>query len=267
MRLDAGQPAHRCLEFFGFIRVGASNPDLPTDESAQIEVGLDPVLNLVVVKQDVVEAGLPRRAGALVITDAHPALVVDGYGAEKFAVLAVEEDGPPDLHFGRVEVGAEVLRGGLQDKRRHHLAVEHEDERQPAQAQALFRLDIVYAHRRIAGEGVERPDGRAEARHLMGVAPEGNRAELVRRLGVGRRHHHRGGEDDRVGALDDVRKGVVERGVIGIAVVEVHVEDDALRRVIDQAAERERVIEARPGPGVVGRDVVDGDERELVAGR
>ncbi len=52
-----------------------------------------------------------------------------------------------------------------------------------------------------------------------------------------------------------------------MAVVEVHLKDDALGRVIDQTAEHQGVVEARPGPGPVGGNIVDGDKGQLVAGR
>ena len=226
------------------------------------------MLELVVVDHDVVEAGFPTGGGADVETDAHAALVVDGNGAEKLAVLAAEKDGAADLDVGGGEIGAEQLSGGLEDDGGNHVAVEHEDERQAAQAQAHFGLDVVDADGGIAGKGAERPDGGAEAGNLADAAVERDFAQLGRERGDGVLiRHGGGGEDDGVGALDDVGEGIVERGVVGVAVVEAHLEDDALRGVIDEAAQDERVIEARPGPGAVGRNGVDGDERELVAGR
>ncbi len=110
--------------------------------------------------------------------DAHPALVVDGHGAQEFAVLAAEKNRASDLDLRRGEIGAEKLRGGLQHQRGNHLSVEHENQRQAPQAQARFGFEIVDAHGRIPREGVQRPDGRGEARHRARAAVEGNRAEF-----------------------------------------------------------------------------------------
>jgi len=104
-------------------------------------------------------------------------------------------------------------------------------------------------------------------RHQARATVKGNRIELRRqRLGF-RCHQDCGGEHHAIGALHDMGKGVVKRSVFGVPVVEVHLEDDALRRVVDQAAQLEGIIEARPWPGPVGRNIVDRDKRELVAWR
>ena len=259
-QLDGG------LEALGFTWIGAADPDLSPGEAAEIVLRLDAVLHEVVIDHDVVEGGLPRSDLARMKTDAHAARVVNRDGAEQLAVLAAEKDGAPNLDIGGGEVSAEKLRGGLEDERRNHSSVEQENHGEAAQAQIGFGFEVVGADGGSAGEGIERPDDGTEAGDKVRVAVKGKGIDLGGRRRDWGRGHDGGGEDDGVGALDVIGKSAVERGVFGVAVIEVHFKDDALGHITDEAAQDEREIEARPGPWAVGGNVVDGDEGELVGG-
>ena len=248
--------------------IGAADPDLPVQEVAEVLLRLDALLHFVVVDDDVVEAGLPRRGGAVVIAHAHAALVVDGNGAQQLAVLARAvgwrgRPGPRRRQDRRREIAPwPAERGRARVCRRGKRRAGCGASAGPLSACTLLMPTGDCPAKVSSGQMAEAKRGTSRVLPWHGMLPSraGGRSAL-------RRGHAGGGEDDAVGALDDVGENLVERRVGGVAVVEVHVEDDALRRVVDQGAQDERVIEPRPGPRPVGRDLVDGDERELVAGR
>ncbi len=248
--------------------IRAADPDLVADEVAHVLRRLDALLELVVVDDDVVEARLPRR-------DRGPAGNARASGRPRRSgscaaacrpCCAGKSRGPLELPTWKdrrrenCAVACRTSEGTIFWSRKKMSGIRRSFI--SSSACTLFTPTGDLPANVSSGQMAE-----SKARHAATASLVGNRAERGGRRAGFRGGRAGGGEDDDVGPIDDVREDVVERGVGGVAVVQVHVEDHALRRVVDQRAETERVVQPRPRPGAVVGDGVDGDERELVARR